>query len=58
MFLSTKDVAKELGIHRTAITELARCGFLRCELIGNSFVFDREEIESFIERNKTNPKKG
>lgn len=52
MLLSTKDVSELLGIHRTAVTELAKRGYLKGGFVGNSWVFERQELLDFIARNQ------
>lgn len=52
MLLGTKDAAIKLCLHRSVVTELAKTGYLKGIMIGNSWAFEKEEVDSFARRNK------
>lgn len=49
--LSAVKVAARLGIHRSAVAELARAGIINGQKIGISWAFDDQDVELFCQIN-------
>jgi excisionase family DNA binding protein len=53
-FLSVGDVASELGVSRPHIQQLVKTGKLGAFKIGHRIVINREQLNEFLNSNKTN----
>lgn len=51
MLLGAKEVAQYLEMPRQVVTELAKNGFLSGKMVGGAWIFEKEEVEGFINRN-------
>lgn len=49
--LSAVKVAARLGIHRSAVAELARVGIISGQKIGISWAFDDQDVDRFCQIN-------
>lgn len=49
--LSAVKVAARLGIHRSAVAELARAGIINGQKIGISWAFDDQDVDRFCKIN-------
>lgn len=52
-FLTPKEAADELRVHRTTITRLVQDGKLAGTRIGTRLVIARDAIDAFVDRNTT-----